>query len=258
MLSRIGIRSRLFKRLCIDIWGDYHRSLPKYYSSEASFVLMLFREKVEYYVRRRKRFFWRVDLPEVQDYVRRRSYSPQGLKRLRLFYHYITHRQIRRLDYVARRKQSNGLGYFLLFMETRASFIVYRLNWVFSVFEVKSFLKLGYLVVNDSIVTYYHHTCTIGDVVSVNELIFNKIYNRIYYRLWTKSIYLYCPGYMRCSLPINIWLIYRFPCYRDVAFPVSVTDFWKKPGGQKRNRRPLGSLVDPMVGRDHLGRLPFK
>jgi len=117
--------------------------------------------------------------------------------------------------------KQNPLQEFMNLLESRLLSFLYRTNYFKSIVQLKIFLKLGYILVNDKVVTSPMFFLSVGDRVNItykpknNGLFFKNIKKKF-------SLFYYPSKYMEISFPLMAFLFYRKPQVSDVVYPFTI------------------------------------
>ena len=144
MTKRIQAKSKICRRLGVNLWGRPKNPIVKR------------------------------DYPPGQHGAKRRKasdYSQQlaAKQKLRRYYGNITERQFRRVYQEASRRRGDTAENMIGLLEQRLDIVVYRLNFVPTVFAARQFVNHGHILVNDHRVDIPSYQCKPGDVIQVRE-----------------------------------------------------------------------------------------
>lgn len=144
MTKRVQAKSKICRRLGVNLWGRPKNPIVKR------------------------------DYPPGQHGAKRRKasdYSQQlaAKQKLRRYYGNITERQFRRVYQEASRRRGDTAENMIGLLEQRLDIVVYRLNFVPTVFAARQFVNHGHVTVNGRRVTIPSYGVREGDVIEVRE-----------------------------------------------------------------------------------------
>lgn len=175
------------------------------------------------------------------------------MKRLKLFYLFVSHRYFRIMDKKARGKQGNSLGHFIIFLEGRAAVISYRLFFVENIFYVKRFLFLQNLMVNKKVIIYPNFHIKLFDIIQVTSIsLEQKIRLDVLEKIKNGQIYTMVPRYIAMNYGLMFGYMYRFPKKLDLAFPKNCLDIYRGRGSRNLLLSEPTIGIDIYRGYDHL------
>ena len=175
------------------------------------------------------------------------------MKRLKLFYFFISRSNFVKIDKAARRKQGNALGNFIIFLECRVAVISYRLHFVENVFEVRRFLYLENLMVNKKIISLPNISIKIFDIIQLTDKALEiSVKHSLLQKIRNGFVYAGIPRYMQMSFSLMFSYIYRYPRLNDLSFPSNSLDYRKVIGKFKYNEPHIGLDIYRVC--DHLVR----
>jgi ribosomal protein S4 len=118
-------------------------------------------------------------------------------------------------------KRVNALNVFVMLLESRISSFLFRSNLFKSGSQIKIFLKLGYIKVNNVVMKNSNYFLNSGDKVSLAYFPKNK--NVFFNNLKKKfSLFYYPTKYMEISFPLMVFLYYKSPQVSDIVYPFNV------------------------------------
>lgn len=123
IIKKIKRKYRLYRQFETDIWGNNVINLNN--SNICRFIILLYLEKMDS-SENKEEYFYRVDFMEPKRKPKKREWRFLRLKRLKLYYWFLGHKQMISLDRKARRKEGPCLSHFILCIESRLSVLVYR------------------------------------------------------------------------------------------------------------------------------------
>jgi small subunit ribosomal protein S4 len=144
MTKRVQAKSKICRRLGVNLWG------------------------------RSKNPIVRRDYPPGEHGSKRRKISGYGQQlaakqKLRGYYGNMTEKQFRRVYQEAIRRRGDTAENMIGLLERRLDILVYRLNFVPTVFAARQFINHGHVLVNGRRVDIPSYVCREGDVIEVKE-----------------------------------------------------------------------------------------
>jgi small subunit ribosomal protein S4 len=144
MTKRVQAKSKICRRLGVNLWG------------------------------RPKNPIVRRDYPPGEHGSKRRKISGYGQQlaakqKLRGYYGNMTEKQFRRVYQEAIRRRGDTAENMIGLLERRLDILVYRLNFVPTVFAARQFINHGHVLVNGRRVDIPSYVCREGDVIEVKE-----------------------------------------------------------------------------------------
>jgi len=144
MTKRVQAKNKICRRLGVNLWG------------------------------RAKSPIVRRDYPPGEHGSKRRKISGYGQQlaakqKLKGYYGNITERQFQRVYQEATRRRGDTAEHMVGLLERRLDTVVYRLNFVPTVFAARQFVNHGHVAVNGRRVTIPSYLLREGDVVEVRE-----------------------------------------------------------------------------------------
>ncbi len=144
MTKRSPTKNKICRRLGVNLWGRAKNPIVKR------------------------------DYPPGEHGTKRRKISGYGQQlaakqKLKGYYGNITERQFRRVYQEAARRRGDTAEHMVGLLERRLDTIVYRLNFVPTVFAARQFVNHGHVMVNGRRVTIPSYLVREGDVVEVRE-----------------------------------------------------------------------------------------
>ena len=138
-LKIIWRKTRLYKRFEMDIWGFYTLG-AKQDTRIAKLFMYWAEDAAKKRNQRRIRYIYRIDLTEPSRVVRRQKWDFTTRKLSRLFYLTLSYAQFRKLAYVASRREGSWESNFILLVENRLIFMLYRMQVSLNVFDLRFFV----------------------------------------------------------------------------------------------------------------------
>lgn len=226
VLKVIWRKIRLYRRFEIDIWGVNLLSLNR-----TSQVIRLFdfweREKKDLLEQRRSRYIYRIDLDQPQRIKKKFKRHFIIRKFSRLFYLTLSYSQFKRLAHVATRMEGSWESNFIMLIENRVLGMLYRMQVLLNVFELKSFIIRGKVLINNKKITYYNALINYYDIVTFSEFDSVQIRYDIIKRFSRGSLYFNIPRYMFISYKLMFAFVFTEPKRKDLSFPIKFIDVYR-------------------------------
>ena len=144
MTKRVEAKTKICRRLGVNLWGRPRNPIVKR------------------------------DYPPGEHGSKRRKISGYGQQlaakqKLKGYYGNITERQFQRIYQEAARRRGDTAEFMVGLLERRLDTVVYRLNFVPTVFAARQFVSHGHVTVNGRRVTIPSYRLREGDVIEVRE-----------------------------------------------------------------------------------------
>src|ERR671919_1690017 len=144
MTKRVQAKNKICRRLGVNLWGRAKSPIVKR------------------------------DYPPGEHGTKRRKASDYGQQlaakqKLRGYYGNITERQFRRVYQEAARRRGDTAEHMVGLLERRLDTVVYRLNFVPTVFAARQFVNHGHVTVNGRRVNIPSYLVREGDVIEVGD-----------------------------------------------------------------------------------------
>jgi ribosomal protein S4 len=137
----------------------------------------------------------------------------------------------KKIDEKARRKRQHNLSFFILYLECRASVIIYRLLFVLSIFEVKKFIEKRLFLINKKPAKILSTKVWFYDILQVSTKLKEKqIRFNLKSNLRKGAIYAKNPRYIYMNYGLFYGFIYKQPKIKDLAFPKNCLDYFRPKG----------------------------
>jgi small subunit ribosomal protein S4 len=144
MTKRVQAKSKICRRLGVNLWGRAKNPIVKH------------------------------DYPPGEHGTKRRKTSDFGTQlaakqKLKGYYGNITERQFHRLYQEAARRRGDTAENMIGLLERRLDMVIYRLNFVPTIFAARQFANHGHVMVNGRRVTIPSYTVRQDDVVTLRD-----------------------------------------------------------------------------------------
>ena len=144
MSKRIAAKNKICRRLGVNLWGRAKNPIIK------------------------------KDYPPGEHGSKRRKISDYGAQlsakqKLKGYYGNITEKQFRRVYQEASRRRGDTAENMIGILEQRLDMVIFRLNFVPTIFAARQFVNHGHVLVNGRRVTIASYVVQEGDVIEVRE-----------------------------------------------------------------------------------------
>lgn len=217
---------RLYKRFELDIWGFYTMR-PNKNNKISKLFNAWHLEKSQYLRNKRLRYIYRIDLDKPARVRKRHKWRFLSRKLTKLFYMTLTKRQSRKLARVASRKEGSWESNFIMLIEGRIISVLYRMQFLLNVFELRFFIRGGNVLVNNKLLTYHNAAITYADIVRLKKWTSHNIRYALIKRLRDMSFFFNIPRYMIISYKLMFGFIYQEPKRRDLSYPIAAVDIYR-------------------------------
>jgi ribosomal protein S4 len=204
-----------------DIWGlsfsDFYRSNKV---NEFFFKLHLSRE--EFRLNKVRRYVYRIDV--INPRRSRKNFKARflSLRLVKLFFLTLTYRQFRRMAYLAAEKDGLFQANFCSLLEGRLVSVIYRTNFLYSMFEIISFVKDSNVFVNNILINYVNFVVRVGDFITFNEKHRSRFKANFFKRFKTQTILFNTPRYMFVCYKLFFAFMERAPMDNDLVYPIKL------------------------------------
>jgi small subunit ribosomal protein S4 len=193
MTKRVEAKNKICRRLGVNLWGRARNPIVKR------------------------------DYPPGEHGSKRRKISGYGQQlmakqKLKGYYGNITERQFRRVYQEAARRRGDTAEHMVGLLERRLDTVVYRLNFVPTVFAARQFVNHGHVTVNGRRVTIPSYVVREGDVVEVREKSKNLALVLGTIQQPERDV----PDYLALDLRALKGTFVRVPKLADVPYPVQM------------------------------------
>jgi small subunit ribosomal protein S4 len=193
MTKRVQAKNKICRRLGVNLWG------------------------------RQKNPVIKRDYPPGEHGSKRRKISDYGTQlaakqKLRGYYGNITEKQFRRVYQEASRRRGDTAENMIGLLECRLDMVVFRLNFVPTIFAARQFVTHGHVLVNGVRVTIASYSVREGDVIEVREKSRNLDLVQIAVQQPERDV----PDYMSVDVKELKATFVRVPKLADVPYPVQM------------------------------------
>jgi small subunit ribosomal protein S4 len=193
MTKRVSAKSKICRRLGVNLWGRPKNPIVKR------------------------------DYPPGEHGSKRRKSSDYGLQlaakqKLRGYYGNITEKQFRSLYEEAARRRGDTAENMVGLLERRLDMVVYRLNFVPTVFAARQFVSHGHVLINGRRVTVPSYLVREGDAIEIREK--SKDLAMVLTALQQPERDV--PEYLSIDFKARKGIFVRVPKLADVPYPVQM------------------------------------
>lgn len=114
-----------------------------------------------------------------------------------------------------------------MLVENRVIGMLYRMQIIMNIFELRFFVLTGKVLVNNKKLTYYNAAVGYCDIIRFERRLATFLRYAIIKRFARKKLYFNIPRYMFVSYKLMFGLVYKEPRRCDLAFPLKVIDVYR-------------------------------
>lgn len=146
----------------------------------------------------------------------------------KLFYLTLSFRQFRNLALRAADMEGSFESNYLFLIEGRIITMLYRMHWLFNIFQMRQFIFNKNVLVNNKIVSLPNFSVKLGDVVRLNSATMKKkIRLDIVRRLSQKMFFFNVPRFLYVNYKLMFGVFCDEPLKNDLAYPVKYIDVYR-------------------------------
>lgn len=177
--------------------------------------------------RRRVRHIYRIDHDQPARIRKRHDWDYLTRKLSRLFYLTLSYSQFRRLAGVATKKEGSWESSFIMLIENRVIGMLYRMQVNMNIFELRWFVSLGNVLVNNKRISYYNAAVNYYDIMRFNNRISLFLRMQVVERFKAGAFYFGIPRYMFVSYKYMFAFVFQEPKRKDLVFPIKAVDVYR-------------------------------
>lgn len=177
-----------YRRFELDLWGvcftDSRAEKLKYSITFSDLVLLIRSAYFKFFytlwhkrrlrrLARRRKFTYRLDVKPIQKRGRKFNARFLSIRLTRLYFLTFQDHQFRRMFRLARLMDGNFERNFFMLLEGRMVSILYRSNFVSNLFDAIKYVRAGFVVVDESIISSLNRLVIPGSVMT-----FGSVYRR--------------------------------------------------------------------------------
>lgn len=219
MILKIKFKLKLYRRFEKDIWGlALIQLLPNNKFLEFLKKLYLFQQE--------RRLRLRQDFTYDSVFVFKRKDKKKMKKRfvslrlVKLYYVILKYKHFRNLSKIAGRRDGFFQSNFCYRLEGRLCSLIYRTNWLTTMFSTIYFIRSGNVLVNKLFESSPNCLVKVGDLVTFLEDNYVFFRFNLILRLKNRGVYFSVPRYMFVSYKFYLLSLLAYPQDADLAFPM--------------------------------------
>jgi len=221
MVLTIKRRFGIYKRFEQDIWGlsfsDFQLE-----NKINNFFFELYLLKQEFKLDRVRRYVYRIDVINPKRFKKKFKSRFLTLRLVKLFFLTLKYKQFRHMAYRAAEQDGLFQSNFCSLLEGRLVSMVYRTNFIYSMFEAIAFVKTGNVFINNVLINYVNHIVKVGDFITFFEGAHTRFKYNFLKRFVTKTILFNTPRYMYVSYKLFFAFMEKFPKDDDLVYPIKL------------------------------------
>ena len=217
MVLTIKRRFGLYKRFEKDIWGLSFSNFDKN-SDLTKFFFRLYLNKEDFRHNKIRRYIYRIDIVNPKQKKKFMKFRFITLRLVKLFYLTLKYKQFRTYAQLAARRDGFFQANYCYNVESRLASVVYRTNFIFSMFESIDIVKHGKVLVNGCVLSYVNANVKVGDIVSFFRLDKLKLRSNFVKRFRSQGFVFNTPRYLYVNYKLFFAFLERQPYDNDLAF----------------------------------------
>lgn len=228
MSSRILWRkSRLYKRFEYDIWGFYVIA-PLHYTQISKLLVKIKEDRRAYYLSKHMRYVYDLRYMKSTKPKKRFDWKYLSRKFTKFFYLTLDHYQFRKLSKIAAKMEGSFESNYIQLVEGRILTLIYRMNWMYSVFQIKTFIQSGYVTVNNKVISLCNFSVNYGDFIKLRSKEIRTLIRSDIIRRLSKGIILFnSPRFLYINYKFMFGFIWKEPRKIDLAYTVKLIDIFR-------------------------------
>lgn len=219
MVLQVKRKMKIYRRFEKDIWGLARTNLSAD-SKYLQFLQKLFlfkqlrrRQGVGTFVYDQVMIFKRKD----KKRMKKRFVS---LRLVKLYYVILSYKQLRKLGTFAARADGFFQNNFCYFLEGRLCTIIYRTNFVRTLFEALDLIRYSKVWVNKALISAPNYRLRIGDILTFRVSQADFFRSFLLLRFKRKGVFFSTPRFLFVSYKLFVASLLLYPQDRDLAFPL--------------------------------------
>jgi len=182
----------------------------------------LYLNKSDFGLNKVRRYVYRIDLSNPRRFKKQFKARFLSLRLVKLFFLTLTYRQFRSKAYSAAKKDGFFQANYCLLLEGRLTSIVYRINFLFSIFDIINFVRSNNILINNVLVNYVNYVCKVGDFFMFFSTVHRRIRANLLKRLKTQTILFNTPRYLFVSYKLFFAFMMKHPTDKDLIYPIQL------------------------------------
>jgi ribosomal protein S4 len=220
-------KMRLYKKFELDVWG-FHYLAPRHSNQVSRMFIQLKKDRRAYYLSKKMRFVY--DLRYIKPPKRRKRFPTKFLSRkfTKLFYLTLSFAQFRKLAKLAGRMEGSFESNYIRLVECRLLTLLYRMHWLYSVFQIRHFIFNKNVLVNNRVVTLCNFAINFGDIVRLRDpLMVSRVRFDIIRRFSRRMLLFNVPRFLYVNYKFMFGTLVQEPKKRDLAYTQKVMDIYR-------------------------------
>ena len=165
MVLTIKRRFGIYKRFEQDIWGlSFSDFILENKINNFFFEVYLLQQ--EFKLNKVRRYVYRIDLVNPRRFKKKFKARFLSLRLVKLFFLTLKYKQFRYMAKIAAEKDGLFQSNFCSLLEGRLVSLIYRTNFLYSMFESIAFVKDGNVFINNVLINYVNYVVKVGDFVT--------------------------------------------------------------------------------------------
>lgn len=190
---------------------------PSYtYKYYFKFFFDLFLKRKELFKRKRRPFVYRIDLIERRVFFKRKKSRYMILRLVKFYYSFLTYKQFKKLNRIAKRKSGLYEQYYVLFLEGRLVNFLYRSSFVESIFRSFFYIRGNFITINWRVCGFHNQRVKLYDVISFHPIILYDIMCNFFFRLSMRLVLNPPLRFMYISYFFFFFFAFKMPRKKDI------------------------------------------
>lgn len=215
-------KCKYYKKYGVDIW-DLCKFIKDYNDKRIWVFYIRYVKRREYYFKQFKRYVFRIDIIEKKVKYKRKNYRFISIRLLRLYYIFVKDRQFRKFAYKAKKMLGVFESNYCFLLECRLICYIYRMNFVFSIFDSINMLKRTGFIIKKRIIRAFRFVVPVTTLVLTPYLNYYRNYFKL--RADSKNFHFSKVRYVNISYFFCYMYMWRKPRVKDLAFPFEIDIF---------------------------------
>jgi len=169
-----------------------------------------------------RRYIYRIDV--INPLKKKRKFKARflSLRLVKLFFLTLTYKQFRCIAKIAAAKDGSFQANYCSLLEGRLVSMVYRTNFIYSMFESIAFVKSSKVLINNILINYVNFVVNVGDFLTFFGDYKNKFRSNFLKRFRTQTIIFNTPRYMFVNYKLFFAFMERQPLDKDLVYPIKL------------------------------------
>lgn len=227
MVLTVKHKYSYYRRFELDIWGSFFTSGSStqediFKDWRFRFFFKIFLEWRERYYKRMRRYIYRVDIIEKFSFKRKYEKRFLSVRLTRLYFLTFQDYQFRKLFKLSGKMDGNLEENYLYFLEGRLLSIIYRMNFIFDIFECMRAIKDNTIYLNFKVTNNINKRVNIGDFISLKWKDRKFILYNCEWRLEQEAILFNIPRFLFVSYYFLFSFLLCKPNKKDLVYPFTL------------------------------------